>query len=110
MHALDRWRSFLLERHFKIYIDHCSFIYLKIQSNLNQRQLRWMERAADYDCEILYKSGKENVIVDAFSRIHINALSSLPNNNIRKSLITGYRKDSFKSLIKEMKEKKGIFI
>ena len=109
IHALDRWRPFLLGRHFKVYTDHRSLIYLKTQPNLNQRQLRWMERAADYNYEILYKPGKENVITDAFSRIHINALSSLPNNIIRKSFITGYRKDSFKSLIKEMEEKKGIF-
>ena len=68
-----------------------------------------MEWVADYDCEILYKSGKENVVADVFSRIHISALSSLPNNIIRKSFITGYRKDPFKSLIKEMEEKKGIF-
>ena len=109
MHALDRWRSFLLGRHFKVYTDHHSLVSLKTQPNLNQRQLRWMERAADYDCEILYKSGKENIVVDALSCIHINALSSLPSNNIRKSFITGYRKDSFKSLIKKVEEKKGIF-
>ena len=109
MHALDRWRPFLLGRHFKVYTDHRSLVYLKTQPNLNQRQLRWMERAADYDCEILYKPGKENVVADALSRIHISALSSLPSNSIRKSFITGYRKDPFKSLIKEVEEKKGTF-
>ena len=109
MHALDRWRPFLLGRHFKVYTDHRSLVYLKTQPNLNQRQLRWMERVVDYDCEILYKPGKENVVADAFSRIHISALSSLSSNNIRKSFIIGYRKDSFRSLIKEVEEKKGIF-
>ena len=68
-----------------------------------------MERVADHDYEILYKSGKENVVVDALSRIHINAFSSLLSNSIQKSFITGYRKDSFKSLIKEVEEKKGTF-
>src|SRR5947207_11059299 len=109
MHALDRWRPFLLGRHFKVYTDHRSLVYFKTQPNLSQRQLRWMERAADYDCEILYKPGKENVVADTLSHIHISALSSLPNNTIRKSFITGYRKDPFKSLIKEMEEKKGTF-
>ena len=70
MHALDHWRPFLLGRHFKVYTDHRSLVYLKTQPNLNQRQLRWMERAADYDCEILYKSGKENVIADVFTSMH----------------------------------------
>ena len=68
-----------------------------------------MKQIADYDYEILYKSGKENVVIDIFSHIHINAFSSLSSNNIRKSFITEYRKNLFKSLIKEMEEKKGIF-
>jgi hypothetical protein len=33
--------------------ENCQKIGPKTQSNLNQRQLRWMKRAADYDCEIL---------------------------------------------------------
>ena len=110
MRVLDPWRSFLLERHFKVYIDHHSLVYLKTQPNLNQRQFRWMEWVADYDCEILYKSGKETVVLDAFSRIHISTFSFLSSNSIWKSFITRYRKDPFKSLIKEMEEKKGIFI
>jgi hypothetical protein len=83
IHALDRWGPFLLGRHFKVYTDHSSHVYLKTQPNLNQRQLRWMERAADYDCEILYISGKENIVAEAFSHIHINALSSLPRNSMK---------------------------
>ncbi|GJV54645.1 putative reverse transcriptase domain-containing protein [Tanacetum coccineum] len=33
------------------------------------RQRRWLELLADYDCEILYHLGKENVVADALSRI-----------------------------------------
>jgi len=109
MHALDRWRPFLLGKHFKVYTDHRSLVYFKTQPNLNQRQLRWMERVADYDCEILYKPGKENVVADALSRIHIAPLSSLPNNTIRKAITDGYRKEPFKSLIKEVEEKRGTY-
>jgi hypothetical protein len=43
IHALDRWRPSLLGRHFKVYTDHRSLVYLKTLSNLNQCQLRWME-------------------------------------------------------------------
>ena len=69
-----------------------------------------MEWVIDYDYEILYKSGKENVIINVFSYIHINTLSSLSNNIIWKSFITEYWKNSFKNLIKEMKKKKEIYI
>jgi hypothetical protein len=43
------------------------------------------------------------------THFRISAISSLPSNNIRKSFITGYRKDPFKSLIKEVEGKKGAF-
>nr|GFA26969.1 putative reverse transcriptase domain, ribonuclease H-like domain, aspartic peptidase domain protein [Tanacetum cinerariifolium] len=32
------------------------------------RQRRWLELLSDYDCEIRYHSGKENVVADALSR------------------------------------------
>ncbi|GJU10707.1 putative reverse transcriptase domain-containing protein [Tanacetum coccineum] len=35
---------------------------------LNMRQRRWLELLSDYDCEIRYHPGKENVVVDALSR------------------------------------------
>ncbi|GKA39411.1 putative reverse transcriptase domain-containing protein [Tanacetum coccineum] len=38
------------------------------QKELNMRQCRWLELLADYDCEIRYHPGKENVVADALSR------------------------------------------
>ncbi|GJV40300.1 putative reverse transcriptase domain-containing protein [Tanacetum coccineum] len=35
---------------------------------LNMRQRRWLELLSDYDCDIRYHSGKENVVDDALSR------------------------------------------
>ena len=32
------------------------------------RQRRWVELFNDFDCEILYRSGKANVVADALSR------------------------------------------
>ncbi|KAA0056232.1 pol protein [Cucumis melo var. makuwa] len=42
------------------------------------RQRRWLELVKDYDCKILYHSGKANVVVDALSRkvSHSAALST----------------------------------
>ncbi|GKD16150.1 putative reverse transcriptase domain-containing protein, partial [Tanacetum coccineum] len=37
------------------------------QKKLNMRQRRWLELLADYDCEIRYHPGKENVVADALS-------------------------------------------
>ncbi|GKD21126.1 putative reverse transcriptase domain-containing protein [Tanacetum coccineum] len=38
------------------------------QKELNMRQRRWLELLTDYDCEIRYHPGKENVVADALSR------------------------------------------
>ena len=105
MHALERWRPFLLGRHFKIYTDHRSLVHFKTQSNLNQRQLRWQEKAADYDMEILYKPGKENVVADALSRIRINLLCPLPTRSLRTQVIKGYKNSPLGKLIKEMEKR-----
>ena len=105
MHALERWRPFLLGRHFKVYTDHRSLVYFKTQSNLNQRQLRWQEKAADYDMEILYKPGKQNVVADALSRVQINLLCPLPTRSIRTQVINGYKNSPLRNLIKEVESR-----
>ncbi|GJT00614.1 putative reverse transcriptase domain-containing protein [Tanacetum coccineum] len=38
------------------------------KKELNMRQRRWLELLSDYDCDIRYHSGKENVVADALSR------------------------------------------
>ncbi|GJU68348.1 putative reverse transcriptase domain-containing protein [Tanacetum coccineum] len=37
---------------------------LELGAELNMRQRRWLELLADYDCEIHYHPGKENVVAD----------------------------------------------
>nr|GEV81487.1 putative reverse transcriptase domain, ribonuclease H-like domain, aspartic peptidase domain protein [Tanacetum cinerariifolium] len=41
------------------------------QKELNMRQRHWLELLADYDCEIRYHPGKENVVADALSQKRI---------------------------------------
>src|ERR1700737_1588386 len=100
MHALKKWRPFLLGKHFKVYTDHRSLVFFKTQSHLNQRQLRWQEKAADYDCEILYKPGKENVVADALSRIQINVLCPIPQTGKQRELKRAYKNDSLGDIMK----------
>ena len=51
-----------------------------MQKELNIRQRRWLELVKDYDCEINYHPGKENVVADALSRkSSLLALRILPN-------------------------------
>ncbi|GKA69446.1 putative reverse transcriptase domain-containing protein [Tanacetum coccineum] len=47
--------------------DYNSLQHILNQKKLNMRQHHWLEFLSDYDCEIRYHPGKENVIVDALS-------------------------------------------
>ena len=72
VHALVRWRHFLLGHKFELHSDHCSLQYIFTQPNLNARQRHWMEFLCEYDFEMKYIQGKENVVVDALSlRRHV---------------------------------------
>jgi hypothetical protein len=100
IYALDKWRAFLLGKHFKIYTDHRSLVFFKTQSNLNQRQLRWQEKAADFDCEILYKPGKENHVADALSRVQINVVCPVPQKSKQTEVKCGYQMDPLGEIMK----------
>nr|GFB19698.1 putative reverse transcriptase domain-containing protein [Tanacetum cinerariifolium] len=52
----------------KVFTDHKSLQHILDQKELNMRQRRWLELLSDYDCEIRYHLGKENVVADALSR------------------------------------------
>ncbi|GJT75031.1 putative reverse transcriptase domain-containing protein [Tanacetum coccineum] len=51
-----------------IYTDHKSLQYIFDQKELNMRQRRWIKLLSDYEYEIKYHPGMENVVADALSR------------------------------------------
>ena len=58
-------------------MDHKNLKYIFDQRDLNLRQKRWLELLKDYDCTILYHSGKVNVIADALSRKSMGSLAHI---------------------------------
>nr|GFA04965.1 putative reverse transcriptase domain-containing protein [Tanacetum cinerariifolium] len=59
--ALKIWRHYLYETKCTVFTDHKSLHHILDQKELNMRQRRWLELLSDYDCEIRYHPGKENV-------------------------------------------------
>lgn len=88
--ALDKWRGYLLDKHFKIKTDHFSLKYLLGQRLTTPFQVKWLPKLLGYDYEISYKSGSENVVADALSRVssgaELNAiaLTSIATNLLQK--------------------------
>ncbi|GJV24670.1 RNA-directed DNA polymerase, eukaryota [Tanacetum coccineum] len=71
--ALNKWRGYLLDRHFKIKTDHFSLKYLLKQRITTPSQMKWLPKLIGFDYDILYKKGSENKAADALSRIPTSA-------------------------------------
>jgi hypothetical protein len=68
VHALRKWRHYLMGKRFELRIDHNGLEYLFDQPTLNARQSRWLEFLSEYDFDIKHIKGKENKVADALSR------------------------------------------
>ncbi len=53
---------------FIVQTDHRAFESFFKQPKLNLRQIRWAEYFAQFDSEIQYRPGAQNVIADALNR------------------------------------------
>ena len=55
-------------RHFKVKKNHDSLKYFLEQILSSKEQQKWVTNIFGYDFEIIYKKGKQNVVVDALLR------------------------------------------
>jgi hypothetical protein len=68
MHSIELWRSYLLGQRFQIKTDHQSLKCFLEQRISSPEQQKWVTKLFGYDYDIIYKKGKDNVVVDALSR------------------------------------------
>ncbi|GJZ27440.1 putative reverse transcriptase domain-containing protein [Tanacetum coccineum] len=92
--ALKMWRHYLYGTKCVVFTDHKSLQHILNQKELNMRQRRWLELLSDYDCEIRYHPGKENVVADALSRnerskpLRVRALVMTIGLNLPKQILS----------------------
>jgi hypothetical protein len=84
VHALKKWRHYLMGRRFELRTDHNGLKYLFDRPTLNARQSRWLEFLCEYDFDIKHIKGKENKVVDALNRrvheLHATTISMYRND------------------------------
>ncbi|GJU67578.1 retrotransposable element Tf2 [Tanacetum coccineum] len=86
--ALKKWRSYLLDRHFKIKTDHFSLKYQLNQILTTPFQVKWLPKLFGFDYEISYNKESENVVADALSRLTSGGeLNSLILSTITSDLL-----------------------
>jgi hypothetical protein len=78
LHAVDLWRPYLLGKLFQIKTDHQSLKYFSEQRLSSPKQQKWVNKFFGYDYEIIYKKGKDNVVVDALFRKYEDEGSLFP--------------------------------
>jgi hypothetical protein len=62
------WQHYLLSKEFVIHSDQESLKHLKGQPKLKHRHANWSEFIESFPYIVMYKKGKDNVVVDALSR------------------------------------------
>lgn len=74
--AIEKFRPYIEGYKFKICTDHAPLLWLFRQQNLTGRLARWVMKLQQYDFEMVFKKGRENVVADALSRIpEVNLVS-----------------------------------
>ncbi|KAJ3556748.1 hypothetical protein NP233_g11909 [Leucocoprinus birnbaumii] len=68
--AMMRHKDILQGTKFKWYTDHKGLVSLFQQKDLSGRQARWLEKLSQFDFEVVYVPGSENILSDALSRIY----------------------------------------
>lgn len=78
--AVEKFKPYLYGNKFTLVTDHKPLVFIK-NSNKNGKLIRWRLDLENYDYDVVYKTGKTNVVADALSRkIEINA-NELANDN-----------------------------
>ena len=67
--SVQKLRSFLLGKHFTVFSDHQPLKYLLQANNVSPKVLRWRAMVGEFDFDVKYIPGGENVIADSLSRV-----------------------------------------
>lgn len=86
--AVTQLRPYIYGRHFTVKSDHKPLAYLYNLKNPSSKLSRLRLDLEEYNFDIEYIKGKDNVIADALSRISIDELKSLYDNDLPMFAIT----------------------
>lgn len=101
--SIKHFRPYLYGRKFEIRTDHRPLVYLFSLKNPSSRLTKFRLLLEEYDFDITYVQGKENVVADALSRISVADLKSI-NNKIEEEILVTTRSQTSKTKYKDVSE------
>jgi hypothetical protein len=111
VHALRKWRHYLMGKRFELRTYQNSLKYLFDQPTLNARQIRWLEFLCEYEFDIKYIKGKDNKVVDALSRkvheLHATAISMYRTELKDRILEAGNVDLQYKNLVTKLQQQES---
>ncbi|SGZ33170.1 BQ5605_C041g11939 [Microbotryum silenes-dioicae] len=103
--ALKEWRIDLLGGHFHILTDHSTLEHFQTQCTvLSRRQARWLDTLAEFDYNLRYLPGEDNIVADAMSRYSftdplptlVAAVSHVKlSDAVKQQILDAYKTDPF---------------
>lgn len=111
MFAVQKWRHYLLPNYFIIKTDQRSLKYLLEQRLNTSIQQQWLPKLLEFDFEIQYIQGKDNIIAYALSRVEgsevLHMAMSVLECDLLKEIHGHYDSDAeVKEIIDALKKKK----
>jgi hypothetical protein len=70
LYALQMFKHYLLDKHFKMFTYHSSLKYLVNKPVLGGRICRWLLLFQEFDFEVIVQLGKLNAGLDHLSRVN----------------------------------------
>lgn len=67
--AVQRWRPYLLGQKFVVKTDQRALKFLLEQRVIQLQHKKWISKLLGYDFEVVYYAGRDNMVVDALSRM-----------------------------------------
>ncbi len=83
----------------KMFIDHQALISLMKDKELSRRQMRWVQKLADFNFKIMYWSDKQNIKIDALTHRADVVLRDSEDERVRYQWITIWLRIEWKLLI-----------
>jgi hypothetical protein len=95
MHALTKFRQYLVGNKFVVKTDHNNLKYFLEQKDLSECQQKWVTNVLAFDFGIEYVKGKKNIVADALSMRPTTCSLMEISTDWKSHLLVEYSKNKF---------------